>query len=88
MPPKNRNQGQDDPKSAEPVEAAPDSAKEAAPTSSANLLPVEVVADQVLMGRWGNPEDSRRRLSEDGYDVDAVEAEVKRRKERGAPSAY
>jgi hypothetical protein len=96
MPPKSKNQDDSD-KSAQPVESSVDTSQTPDPVevspeqtdkNKSNLLSVEDVADEVLRGRWGNPVDSRRRLTESGYDADAVEAEVKRRKERGAPSAY
>jgi hypothetical protein len=52
------------------------------------LLPLDIVAGQVRMGKWGEPKVRASRLSAAGYDVTAVEAEVLRQISRGAPSAY
>lgn len=53
------------------------------------LLSVEDVADQVLRGHWGSSQAiASQRLSDAGYDVDAVTREYARRKSGGAPSAF
>ncbi|MFL6416857.1 MAG: N-acetylmuramoyl-L-alanine amidase [Bryobacteraceae bacterium] len=39
---------------------------------------VQVIAEQVIKGQWGNALERRRRLSAAGYDYDAVQAEVNR----------
>lgn len=45
------------------------------------------LADEVLMGQWGNDPQRRQSLQAAGYDADAVQAEVNRRLGGGAPSA-
>lgn len=53
------------------------------------LLSVEEVTEQVLAGKWGpNEEVAGERLRAAGYDLQAVAEEYKRRKDRGAPSAF
>lgn len=55
----------------------------------AELLPIPEVASQVLAGHWGpSAEVANERLKDAGYDVDLVNVEVRRRKNRGAPSAF
>lgn len=54
-----------------------------------DLKSVEDVTSEVLAGRWGaTAKIAEERLDAAGYDVDAVAAEFKRRKEGGAPSAF
>lgn len=57
-------------------------------TDNVEKAPVEVIADEVLNGRWGDPKQSRQMLREAGYDPREVQIEVNRRLAAGAPSAY
>lgn len=71
--------------SAEPT-PAPDTAP---PAEKKELLSIEEVTSQVLAGRWGATEAvAVDKLSEAGYDLDAVSEEYARRKAGGAPSAF
>lgn len=63
-------------------------ATEGVEKEESNLQSVEDVASEVLAGRWGNPKVRGEVLKAAGYDVEAVEAEVARRIQAGAPSAY
>lgn len=49
---------------------------------------VEVLANEVLQGRWGDGRLVRQRLRDAGHDASAVQTEVNRRLSDGAPSAY
>lgn len=48
----------------------------------------EQLADEVLQGHWGNGDDRRRRLTEAGYNYDAVQTVVNQRLGGGAPAAH
>lgn len=47
----------------------------------------EQLADEVLRGLWGNGDERRRRLTEAGYNYDAVQTVVNQRLGGGAPAA-
>lgn len=49
---------------------------------------VSQLAQEVLNGYWGNGDERRRRLTEAGYNYDAVQSEVNRRLGSGAPTAH
>lgn len=49
---------------------------------------VEVLANEVLQGRWGDGRIVRQRLKDAGHDASAVQTEVNSRLASGAPSAY
>jgi len=46
---------------------------------------VSQIAQEVLDGKWGNGDDRKARLQSQGYNYDAVQAEVNRRLGAGAP---
>src|SRR5688572_7884386 len=48
----------------------------------------EQLADEVLRGVWGNGDERRRRLTEAGYNHDAVQTVVNQRLGGGAPAAH
>lgn len=48
----------------------------------------EQLADEVLRGVWGNGDERRRRLTEAGYNYDAVQTVVNQRLGAGAPAAH
>lgn len=98
MPPIKGTPNKDE-KPAESVEVTPQvpeqhvekPAENVTPQSEQNteLKSVEDVTHEVLGGRWGaTAADSMAKLEHAGYDVDAVWAEVQRRKAGGAPSAF
>jgi hypothetical protein len=48
----------------------------------------EQLAQEVLNGAWGNGDERRRRLTEAGYNYDAVQTVVNQRLGSGAPAAH
>jgi hypothetical protein len=49
---------------------------------------IAAIAQEVLEGKWGNGDDRRVRLTNAGYNYEAVQTEVNRRLGGGAPAAH
>jgi hypothetical protein len=58
-----------------------------APAPAPSRKTNEQLADEVLRGQWGNGDERRRRLTEAGYNYDAVQTVVNQRLGGGAPAA-
>ncbi|MGP1361053.1 MAG: GH25 family lysozyme [Candidatus Fimenecus sp.] len=50
--------------------------KTAAPTPQPNRKSVDEIANEVISGKWGNGEERKKRLSQAGYDYNAVQNRV------------
>jgi hypothetical protein len=48
-------------------------------TTTAPKKSIDQLATEVIRGEWGNGSDRRYRLTQAGYDYNAVQAEVNRR---------
>lgn len=57
-------------------------------TDDVENVSIELIAQEVLDGKWGHPKLSHQMLTEAGYDPTKVQLEVNRRLSSGAPSAH